>query len=59
MDFANPDLTETVTALEADPNALLDALIASEGLLVLRKVQAITDNPELMLSLSRLSGPQV
>ena len=59
VDFENPDLTETVTALEADPDALLDALIVSQGLLVLPKVEAITNDPHLLLRLSRLFGPQV
>lgn len=53
------DTAAAVTAMEADPGALPRALYESDGLLVLPGMQAITDDPELLVRLSRLFGPEV
>ena len=49
----------TVRALEAQPEALPAALNASQGLLVLPAMQAISQKPELLVRLSQLFGPEV
>lgn len=49
----------TVSALEADARPLLNAFYESHGLLVLKGMLAIIDDPMLLLRLSRLFGPEV
>ena len=48
-----------VEALEAAPDTLPDALYDAHGLLLLSGMQSITEDPELLLRLSRLFGPEV
>ena len=58
--FADPsDLAATVGALEADPDSLPTALCESQGLLVLPTMHGITRQPEMIVRLSRLFGPEV
>ena len=49
------DLGSHVTALEADPEVLPGILYDAQGLLVLRGMQEITADPDLLVRLSRLS----
>ncbi len=53
------DARATVAAAEADPGTLLDSFYRSQGLLVLPGLQAISEEPELLVRLSRLFGPEV
>ena len=53
------DLGKTITAWEAEPAALPNALDESHGLLVLRGMHQISEEPELLVRLSRLFGPEV
>lgn len=53
------DAQAAVAALEAEPEALPRALYASQGLLLLPGLLEISDDPELLLRLSRLFGPEV
>jgi len=46
-------------AAEAAPDALLDLLDSRHGLLLLRGMDGITEEPELLLRLSRLCGSEV
>lgn len=48
-----------VAALEAQPDALLQALYTSQGLLLIPGLLDIAEEPELLLRLSRLCGPEV
>ena len=48
-----------VAALEADPEALLRAYYDSDGLFLLPELGRITEEPELLVRLSRLFGPEV
>lgn len=48
-----------VDALEAEPEALPTALYEAQGLLMLPGMRDITEEPELLLRLSRLFGPEV
>ena len=57
--FSDPDLTVAVTALEARPAQLEQALITAGGLLLLPGLTEIASNPELLLRFSRLFGPEV
>ena len=50
---------EAVAALEASPGALGDAICARGGLLLLPGMNGISEEPELLLRLSRLLGPEV
>ena len=59
MSFKAHGLAAAVSALENTPNLLLDALLESDGVLVIRKANAITDDPSLLLRLSHLFGGQV
>ena len=49
----------TVAAAEADPEALPRALYESGGLLLMPGMEEITEEPELLVRLSRLFGPEV
>ncbi len=53
------DASAVVTAAEAEPDALPDALYASNGFLLLKGLLGINDEPELLARLSRLFGPEV
>jgi len=53
------DARAVVAAAEAEPGNLLDALYAAHGLLLLKGMQGINDEPELLARLSRLFGPEV
>lgn len=53
------DCEQIVCALEANPKALEDALSDSQGLLLLPGLNGISDDPELLVRLSRLCGPEV
>jgi len=48
-----------VAAAEAEPDFLPRVLYASGGLLVLPEMNGITEEPELLVRLSRLFGPEV
>ena len=48
-----------IAAAEAVPEALPRALADAEGLLLLKGMQAIADDPTLLVRLSRLFGPEV
>ena len=50
---------EAVAALEAEPAVLGDAICARGGLLLLSGMHEISEEPELLLRLSRLLGPEV
>lgn len=59
---AFPDGADTeaaIAAAEAEPDALLDAFYERHGLLVMKGLHAITEDPELLVRLSRLFGPEV
>ena len=53
------DTRSAVSALEAQPTLLSDALDRSGGLLLFPGLQAIAREPELLVRLSRLFGPEV
>ena len=53
------DLEAAVTALEREPAALTDAFYRADGLLLLKNLQGIVENPTLFVRLSRLFGPEV
>lgn len=53
------DTRAAVAAAEAEPDALSRALYASDGLLVVPAMRGITEQPELLVRLSRLFGPEV
>ena len=57
--FAPPTAGADVAALEAHPRALSDVLYAAGGLLVLSGMNAITEDPALLVRLSCLLGPEV
>jgi taurine dioxygenase len=48
-----------ITAAEADRGALPRALAESSGLLLLQGMQTMADEPELLVRLSRIFGPEV
>ncbi|MDB5405006.1 MAG: dioxygenase [Rhodopila sp.] len=48
-----------VEAAESDPEALPQALAASRGLLLLQGMEAMADDPELLVRLSRIFGAEV
>lgn len=48
-----------VAAAEATPEGLPRALADAEGLLLLKGMQAIADDPTLLLRLSRIFGPEI
>jgi taurine dioxygenase len=48
-----------IGAAEASPGALSDALAQCDGLLLLTGMQAIAEEPALLVRLSRLFGPEV
>lgn len=50
---------ETVLAAEAEPGALPRALAESSGLLLIPGMDAMTEEPELLVRLSRAFGPEV
>jgi len=50
---------EVVRAAESEPEALPQALAESGGLLLLPGMEAMADEPELLLRLSRIFGPEV
>ena len=50
------DLPTSVEALESEPDPLLQAFYQADGLLVLKGVRQITEEPELLVRLSRLLG---
>lgn len=53
------DACALVAAAEAEPGSLPRALYDSQGLLLLRGMHAISDEPALLARLSRLFGPEV
>ena len=59
IEFREPDLEKSLDALEETPDLFLSALIDANGLFVLPELGAITQQPELLLRLSRLFGPEV
>ena len=59
IDFNQADLETTLNTLEDQPASLVSALLDAKGLLVLPGLKAIGQQPELLLRLSRLFGPEV
>jgi len=58
-DVAHSNARDVIAATEASPQALSDALAQCDGLLLLTGMQAIADEPALLVRLSRLFGPEV
>jgi taurine dioxygenase len=56
---AAPGAAAMIAAAEADPAALPRALAQASGLLLLPGMGAMADDPELLLRLSRIFGPEV
>lgn len=56
---ADPDIWTFIAAAEARPPALPNALAESGGLLLLQGMQAMVEEPGLLLRLSRLFGTEV
>src|SRR5690349_19353867 len=54
-----PGAAAFVAAAEAEPDALPRALAQSQGLLLIGGMEAMAGEPELLLRLSRLFGPEV
>ncbi|MEM7294814.1 MAG: TauD/TfdA family dioxygenase, partial [Pseudomonadota bacterium] len=52
-------LEAVVDALRADSGPLLDAFYAARGLLILKGMDGITANPQLLLTISQLFGDEV
>lgn len=60
VDFpSGGDTHAAIAAAEANPEALLDAFHAAHGFLLLKGMHAISGDPELLVRLSRLFGPEV
>ena len=59
VEFSQSNLELALESVETKPDALLTALITANGLLVLPKLEAITERPQLLVRLSRLFGTQV
>jgi taurine dioxygenase len=53
------DVRAVITAAEAAPDFLLQALVAGDGLLLIKGMDAISDDPALLVRLSELFGPDV
>lgn len=53
------DARAAIAAAEAEPDTLPDALNEARGLLLLRGMRAISEDPELLVRLSRLFGTEV
>ncbi len=53
------DARAAIAAAEAEPEALPAALCEARGFLLLRGMGAISEDPELLVRLSRLFGPEV
>src|SRR5688572_26139331 len=53
------DAGAVVAAAEAEPQALPRALAASQGLLLLKGLDAIAGDASLLLRLSQLFGPEI
>ena len=56
---AGHDAEAAIVAAEQNPQPLIDALHAAHGLLLLRNMHAITDDPQLLVRWSALFGPEV
>ena len=59
MQFPALSGAEAVAALEAEPEALGAEICARGGFLLIAQMHQISDEPELLLRLSRLLGPEV
>jgi len=59
MRFPGMTAAEAVAALEADPALLGEAICAKGGFLLLPGMNAISEEPRLLLRLSQLLGPEV
>lgn len=53
------DVRETVAAAESEPSALVAALAEAKGLLLIQGMNGIADEPDLLIRLSRVFGPEV
>jgi taurine dioxygenase len=53
------DAAAIVAAAERDPNALPAALAEARGLLLVQGMNGISDDPDLLIRLSRVFGPEV
>ena len=53
------DAEAAIAAAETAPDALLDAFYAAHGFLLLKGMNAISEDPRLLVRLSRLFGPEV
>jgi taurine dioxygenase len=56
---AGADVRAFITAAEERPDAMQQALARSGGLLLLQGMQAMTEEPALLVRLSRVFGPEV
>jgi len=60
VDFpSGGDAEAAIAAAEASPDALLDAFYTAHGFLLLKGMHAISDDPRLLVRLSKLFGPEV
>lgn len=59
LDMRHSLVADAVDAFERDPAPLLDLFYAGNGLLVLKGLADIAHNPELLVKISRLFGPEV
>ena len=53
------DAAQIVAAAERDPQALPLALADAKGLLLIQGMNGISDDPDLLIRLSRVFGPEV
>ena len=53
------DAHSVIAAVEAAPSTLLDALVACDGLMLLKGMDAMSDDPSLLVRLSAFFGPEV
>jgi taurine dioxygenase len=53
------DAAKIVAAAERDPDSLPAALAEAKGLLLIQGMNGISDDPDLLIRLSRVFGPEV
>ena len=56
---AKTDFKQTLETLKQDPAPLLDTFYTARGILVIKDLQAINEDPGLLVQLSRLFGLEV
>ena len=57
--FGGKGARAAIAALEREPSALPDALYAANGFLFLPEMQEIVEEPQLLVRLSKMFGPEV